>query len=126
MLFCHTGYSQTTISETVEYMRQKGFSLASNDYFTLNYRQEKYLTRKFYSSSTYCIVALPTETGVKDLDIYVYEADGTLYKKDADASKVSVVNLDLLVSREMSVYVKNYDCERTGYGYDCRLLIFYK
>jgi hypothetical protein len=105
-------------------MANMGYTLTSDDYFTLQRGETAYKMRTCYDDSEYVVIAMPTETGVNDLDINVYDYDGSLYTKDTDSQARSMVRFSPSFDRTFKIEVKNYSSLRYNYGYDCRLLVF--
>jgi hypothetical protein len=107
-------------------MSSDGYTLSSDDYFTISEGQEKYRERTIYPNNEYVAIAFPTEDGLLDADVYMKELDGRLIAKDSDTDPVSVVQWEPDHSRTVRFWIKNYNSVRSGYSYDCHFLIFYK
>ena len=107
-------------------MESEGYTLFSDDAFTLIQDNSKYKSMTVRSGRTYVFINVPTEDGFQDSDIYLREMDETLIAKDADDSPVSLVKYYCSISREIKAWVKNYSSTRSSYPYDTRLLVFYK
>ncbi|MBE2209244.1 MAG: hypothetical protein IAE84_16785 [Saprospiraceae bacterium] len=107
-------------------MESEGYTLFSDDTFTLTQDNSKYKSMTIRSGRTYVFINVPTEDGFQDSDIYLREMDETLIAKDADDSSVSLVKYYCSISREIKAWVKNYKSTRSSYPYDTRLLVFYK
>jgi hypothetical protein len=118
--------SQLSVAAIKVKMMNMGYTLASDDYFTLQKGETAYKMRACYDDNEYVVIAMPTETGVNDLDINVYDYDGSLYTKDNDSHAASVVRFSPSFDRTFKIQVKNYSSDRYNYGYDCRLLVFRK
>jgi hypothetical protein len=107
-------------------MESEGYTLYSENDFTLTKGDSKYKSMTIRAGRTYVFMNVPTEDGFLDSDIYLRELDGALIKKDADGSPASIVQYYCPNTREVKVWVKNYDSNRSSYAYDTRLLVFYK
>ena len=121
-----TSSSAYLLSSIKTKMAMAGYSLASDDYFTIREGEVKIKNRSFYSSSDYVVIVLPTEDGVNDLDLYLCDSYGNAIVKDDDHSSTAMVRYSPYTERNAVIKVKNQDSNRLGYGYDAHLLIFYK
>ena len=107
-------------------MAQQGYSLASDDYFTITEGDIKFKNRTLYSGNEYVFIVLPLEGGVNDLDLSLYDGYGNLIKQDNDNQSVAMFSYDAWSQRNVQLKVKNYDSNSSTYPYDCRLLVYYK
>ena len=107
-------------------MSQEGYTLASDDYFTITEGAIKFKNRTLYSGNEYVFIVLPLEGGVNDLDLSLYDAYGNLIKQDNDSQSVAMFSYDSWSQRNVQIKVKNYDSNSNSYPYDCRLLVYYK
>lgn len=114
------------IDYVIDQMEDAGYSLSSDDYFTLVEGDSKFKSRTLYSGVDYVFINVPTESGFNDSDIFLKTTNGTLLKSDSDSQPVSVVEWSASTTRDVKIWVRNYNSNRRNYGYDSRLLIFYK
>ena len=121
-----SNYSSLMLSAIKMKMAIAGYSLASDDYFTIQEGEIKIKNRSFYSDKEYVIIAIPTEEGVNDLDLYLYDSYGNVILKDADGDEAAMISYSSYSQRNAVLKVKNQDSNRLGYAYDAHLLIFYK
>lgn len=107
-------------------MALDGYSLASDDYFTIQEGEIKFKSRSFGTSYDYVIMAVPTEDGINDLDLYLCDSYGNTIIKDDDPDAAAMIHYSPYAQRNAVLKVKNQDSDRLRYGYDAHLLIFYK
>lgn len=118
--------AQNVGAEVKAYLKKKGYSISTEQYAYLSKGEKAGHTKKFYSGLTYAIIAYSEEYGVKDIDIYLYDDDGSVLVKDTDSQKLAVVTYAPYVSRDMRVVVKNYESESSVKDYKCKIIIAYK
>jgi hypothetical protein len=107
-------------------MAMDGYTLASDDYFTIQENEIKIRNRTFLSGNDYVIIVLPTEDGVNDLDLYMCDSYGNILLKDDDRENSAMINHSPSRYHDAVLKVKNQDSNRLSYGYDAHLLIFFK
>lgn len=119
---------QTNVRNEIKALYEsQGYTLSDDDFFTISeVNNNLYKYRNFYSGTEYIIVVYPEESGINDLDLYLYDSDGSLLSKDSDSQPVAIVEYEPYTSRQMKVVVKLYDAYSSTYNYDVRLLIFYR
>lgn len=102
---------------------QLGYSIDKDSYAMLAKGEQFYVEKTFYAGWEYILVAFSIDTDVKDVDVSVYETDGSLYKKDVDAEAIALVEINTPITRKMTIYVKNYNSDTPTLESNCRLLI---
>ncbi len=113
-------------AELKAYLRKEGYSISTEQYAYLSKGGKAGHTKKFYDGTDYAIIAYSEESGVKDIDIYLYDEDGSLLVKDTDSKKIAIVTYSPYTTREMRAVIKNYDCSSSTKKYDCKFIIAYK
>jgi hypothetical protein len=113
-------------NERKAYLRNQGYTILDEFYDDLKEGYSTYRYRNFYSSGSYIIFAMSEDTDVEDVDLYVYETDGDEYISDHTVRRMAAVDVNVLVSREMKIVVKNYKSRTPSYASRCRFLIAYK
>lgn len=107
-------FTQATAQRS-EYYRERVKNLTNLDYticdeYNVKIEQGEtgYAYRKFESDVSYRIVAFSDDADVTDVDLYVYDDDGELYKKDDDSEDIAIVEFKPWSgTREFKVVVKN-------------------
>ena len=107
-------------------MAELGYRCASDDYFTIAEGDSKFKTRTLHAGYEYVFMNVPTETGLLDTDISIKTSAGRVLAKDNDTDAACIVEFSPNYTTTVDIWVKNYDSVRRGYGYDSRLLVFYK
>ena len=115
-----------TERELVQKMKAEGYSVSTIQYADLYAGSSARYWKTFYSGSKYIIVAFPEESGVNDIDVYLYDDDGSLLTQDTDASPFAVLEYAPYTTRNMKVVIKNYGSNSQSYDYRCKFIIFYK
>jgi hypothetical protein len=113
-------------NERKAYLRNQGYSILDEFYDDLKEGYTTYRYRNFYASGSYIIFAMSEDTDVEDIDLYVYETNGDEYVSDYSVRRMAAVDINVLVSREMKIVVKNYKSRTPYYASRCRFLIAYK
>jgi hypothetical protein len=122
-----TSNSSTMILSVIKTkMAMDGYTLASDDYFTIQENEIKIRNRTFLPGNDYVIIVLPTEDGVNDLDLYMCDSNGNILLKDDDRENSAMIDHSPSRYHDAVLKVKNQDSNRYGYGYDAHLLIFFK
>lgn len=119
-------FSQTYTNEIKATIRNDGLSISKEIDIYLSEGETYSFRKTFYEDNSYLIVAFSDEYGVDDIDIFLYDEDGTLLEKDTSTDDIAVVDYSPWVSREMRVVVKNYDSSSTSKNYKCKLIIAYQ
>jgi hypothetical protein len=107
-------------------MELAGYSLASDDFFTIKKGDIKFKPRTLYSGNEYIIIAIPAESGLKDVDIYLKDSYDNTITRDSDNDAAAMITYSPSYNRDTRIEVKNHDSRASAYSYDCRLLVFYK
>jgi hypothetical protein len=107
-------------------LMKEGYSVASEYTMVLKKGEEKTFERTFYSNTKYVVVAIPTESGVTDSDLYIDYPDGDSYVKDNDNYAWSIVRYTKIYEQPMKIRVKNYAASSSTYSYDFTVVVMYK
>lgn len=118
--------SQNTGREIKAYLRQEGFSISTEQYANLSEGETARYFKNFYSGTDYAIIAYSEESGVQDIDVYLYDDDGSLIVKDTDTKDIAIITYSPYVTRQMKVVIKNYNSTSSYHEYDCKFIIAYK
>jgi hypothetical protein len=120
-------YSQSnTYNERKAYLRNEGYTIFEEFYEDLREGNLMFKDRTFYKNGTYIIFAMSEDTDVEDVDLYVYETNGDQYTSDNSVRRMAAVDINLMVSRELRIVVKNFKSRTPNYASRCRFLIAYK
>jgi hypothetical protein len=90
-------------------MERLGYTLRETFYADLKEGETASRWHTFYAGSSYLIAAFPTEEGVADVDVSLYNDDGSLIEKDHDTKAFAVISRDILSTRPLKILIKNYD-----------------
>ena len=112
--------------EAIALLKDKGYSISTEQYAYLKEGETAYNLKTFYANLDYVVVAMSDDDNVNDVDIYLYDDDGSEYAKDADSKSVAVLTVSPLVTRDMKVVIKNYSSSTPGTTSKCRFVIAYK
>ncbi len=107
-------------------MKNQGWNHADTYYAYLSEGEQTYKWRTFYEDSKYAILAFSTESGVKDLDIYLYDNDGTLLAEGTSSDDWESITYNPYSTRRMKMVVKNYDSYSSSREYKVYYMVFYK
>ena len=81
--------------------------------------------KPFYVGISYAIVAYTDDPGVQDIDVYLYDTDGSVLVKDTEQATFAIVYYRPYVSRRMRVVIENYDSSSKYRSYNCKFIILY-
>ena len=127
ILFSGTAFAQTPVyNEAKAYLTYKGYSISKDMYADLKEGETTSYTKTFSANLDYIIIALSDDTDVKDVDVFLYETNGTEYTKDSKAKSMAIVEFSLMFERELKVTVKNYKSNSPTYASKCKFIIGYK
>jgi hypothetical protein len=130
LFFANSIFSQNTevYSKIKTYIENMGYTISNKNSFYANLKQgEKFFSYKtFYPNNEYIIVAFSEDYYVNDIDVYLCETNGDIYKKDTDVDDVAVLKFSPAYEYSMKLYVENYDSDDPNYSSKCWVLIGYK
>ena len=125
--FAQLAFSQTPVyNEAKAYLAYKGFTISKDMYQDLKEGQTTNYTKVFAADLDYIIIAFSDDVDVKDVDVHVYENNGTLYGKDSKAKSLAIVEFSLMFERELKIVIKNYKSNTPDYASKCKFIIGYK
>ena len=107
-------------------LKSEGYTISEEYYSDLAEGAFFYNTKMFYTDNHYLIVALSDDADVQDVDLYLYEEDGSEYEKDTDTDAMAVIHFEPVVGRTMKMSVKNYDSDTPNYESRCWLIVAFK
>lgn len=121
-----TMFSQTTDYDYYKnYYRNAGWNIGLEQYGTATQGSTVYSYVNFYSGYNYKVIAMSNDRDVTDVDIYIYQSDGTLFTKDADASRLAIVTFSCSLSQQVKIVVKNYASRTPNYASTLRFFVAY-
>jgi hypothetical protein len=106
-------------------MAQEGYVLAGT--WQADLRQGEVASRwhTFTAGYEYVVVAFPTEPGVNDVDVELYDETSRL-TKDEDTGVGAALRYTIYRTRPVKVVMKNYESNSTYYAYRCKYQIYLK
>jgi len=113
-------------AEIRQKMEDMGYTWLTTQYAYLSQGNTAYNYRTLYAYNNYVVVAYATETGVTDMDVYLYDNDGSMLAKDTETDKVAVLEYKPYSTREMKIVMKNYNAYCSTCEYKCEFMLFYK
>lgn len=119
-------FSQNIRAELKAFLREAGYTISNEKYAMLSEGEIANYYRNFYSSTKYAIVAYTEESGVKDVDLYLYDDDGSLLVKDTTTKRFAIVEYNPYVTRKMKVVFKNYNSRSSYKEYKCHLIVAFR
>ncbi len=127
LMFSYQVFSQANVQQEIKaYMKDKGWNHGDTYYAYLSEGEQTYKWRTFYEDCEYAIFAFSTENGVKDIDIYLYDNDGTLLTKSASSDEWESITYNPYSTRRMKMVVKNYDSYSSSREYKVYYMVFFK
>ncbi len=119
-------FTQSKEQQIIDLLRSNGFSVSTTQSVRLAQGEGGYYWKTFYSGNNYFIVAFSEDSDVNDIDLYLYDSDGTLLIEDKDTKPVAVLDFNVHKQKDLKVVIKNYNSDLTSYEYPCKFIIFYK
>lgn len=120
-------YSQSNLKQELKYMmKKKGYRYIKTVSADLRKDRTKTYYRYFTKKRTYAIIAYSDSRYVKDMDIRLYDLDGTRLAGDKTTSRTAVLVYRPLTTRKMKIRMKNDNCTSSTRRYPCHFMIFYK
>ena len=104
-----------------------GYTIATEMKVTCKEGTTGYSYRTFYSNLDYVVFGISDDGDVKDIDLYIYKSDGTLFEKDADNQDLAVLTFtsDEEIA-DAKIVIKNYKSNDPDYESVCRYVVAYK
>ena len=95
-------------NERVKNLKNLGYAICDEYNVKVEQGETGYAYRSFESDVSYRIVAFSDDADVSDVDLYLYDDDGELYKKDDDQEDIAIVEFQPWSgTRKFKVVVKN-------------------
>lgn len=106
------------------YVEDKGYTVSKNEYAMLETGEYANLSKEYYKNNSYLLVAFSDYDDV-DMDLYLYDDDGSLHTKDTDSDDMAVITFKPLRTRTLRA---KYKCNKSDSykAVKCRLVIAYK
>ena len=89
-------------------------------------KESFYNYKTYYYGTDYIIVAFSQDTDVLDVDLWLCNPDGTIFKKDTDTENLAVLKFSPAENYYMATYVQNYSSLYPSYQSTCWLIVGYK
>jgi hypothetical protein len=123
-----TCFSQSCkYNDYLEVLRNKGYSISKEIKVSLSEDETGYYWKTFAKGLDYIIVAASDDEDVSDVDLYLYDDDGsTLKVKDTDVSSLAVVSFTPNYERSMKIIVKNYKSSTPSFSSTLRFIVAYQ
>lgn len=126
-LVLSNGIAQSSLEKEVQKLfESNGYTLSTSQFANISEGTTAYNFKTFYAGNDYVIVAFPDEDGVSDVDLFLYDDDGSLYDKSETSDNTEVIKFSPLTTREMKIVIKNYDSDDSYNEYRCMFMVFYK
>jgi hypothetical protein len=126
-LLATKSFSQTPdYSERLKVLRSYGYTVDVSDHHKVNCVQGGvgYAYYKFYRGNSYIIVGSADDYDVSDVDLYVYDTDGTtVLEHDTDHSHLAVISFTPKNDIILKVVVQNYKSSTPKYASTCRFVV---
>ncbi len=127
-LFAFTGfYAQNTNmeQEIKVLMSEYGYELSTSQYAYISEGNTAYHYKTFYEGNDYVIVGFPEDDNIYDIDLYLYDGDGTLLAEGSSEEDFEIIEYTPYSSREMKVVIKNYESSNSYEEFKVKFMIFW-
>jgi hypothetical protein len=120
-------YAQScAYKEYLRIIQNKGWSVGNQMKVNLSQGQTGYEYRTFYAGLKYVIVASSDDESVTDVDLYLYESDGTtLLRKDTETSALAVIEFTPSTTKRLQIIIKNHASATPNFESTHRFIVAY-
>jgi hypothetical protein len=115
--------------EVRNYIISLGYSIDENAnvwHQNLTEKDQFYNYKNYIYGNEYILVAFSQDTDVLDVDLWLCNPDGTIFKKDTDTKNIAVLFFTPAENYYMKTYVQNYSSLYPSYPSTCWLIVGYK
>lgn len=115
--------------EVRNYIISLGYSIDENAnvwHQNLTEKDQFYNYKNYIYGNEYILVAFSQDTDVLDVDLWLCNPDGSIYKKDTDTENIAVLFFTPAENYYMKTYVQNYSSLYPSYPSTCWLIVGYK
>ena len=127
-VFIFTGISaqENNLEQEITVMMEEyGYELSTSQYAYVSEGNTAYHYKTFYEGNDYMIVGFPEDDAIYDIDLYLYDGDGTKLAESASEDNFELIEYTPYTSREMKVVIKNYDSENDYDEFKVKFMIFW-
>lgn len=122
-----TGYPQgSTLDQITSALKAENYLIVENRYANLKQGEISYQFRTILQGLSYIFIAYSEDIDVRDIDVYLYDSDGSVLKSDTKVINLAAVAITPSYSREIKIVMKNYKSFTPNYASLCRYIIAYK
>ena len=118
--------SPTVYDAVRNYMDSRNYTVAEDRYKDMKEGESTYLYRTFVKGYTYIIYGFTDDEDVQDLDLYLYDSDGTRIKEDIETDARPVIFFTPSYTRELKIVLKNAESDTPYYASNCRFMVGFK
>lgn len=110
--------------ERIKNLKNLGYAICDEYNVKIEQGETGFAWRTFESDVSYRVVGFSDDADVTDVDLYLYDDDGELYKKDDDNEDIAIVEFQPWSStRKMKVVIKNVSSRTPNDESYCYFLI---
>ena len=107
-------------------MKDLGYSWSETESKRLREGESVYYWRTFYSGNEYAIVAFTEDKRVYDIDLLLYDKEGSLIDKSISGKNFEKIEFYPTEAVQVKIVLSNYQCSDELIEYKCKFMIFYK
>jgi len=126
LLISISSFSQSNYIEAKNYAISQGYTIATESHANVIQSNFMYNWRTFYSNTEYLVYASSDDIDVTDVDIYIENPNGSIFVRDNDNNRVSVVTFELYETIQLKVIVYNHASLTPNYASIIRYFVAYK
>jgi hypothetical protein len=112
--------------EIVYDLIQDNYKVASEYNYNIQNSYSKTIDRSFYETNDYCVIAVPTSSGVTDTDLYIQFESGNDYVKNDGSNTWAMVKFTPSYTRTMRIKVVNRNSSSSSASYNFDIIVLYK
>ncbi|NDC42651.1 MAG: hypothetical protein EBZ77_14070 [Chitinophagia bacterium] len=112
--------------EVLGYLKGQGYTVTEHQYCNLEQGEICTMYHTCSADLKYVAFAFTADDDVKDIDLYIYDSYGNLYKKDAATDQSAAIGFVPSYTQNMKFSFKNYRSNTPAYASKVYLILAYK
>jgi hypothetical protein len=112
--------------ETMAWFKNHGFTIASDKYCDMKAGDYCDFTKQFSKGLEYQVYAFSDDDDVNDVDLFLYDYDGSFYSSDVTYGRSAEIDLTPLFTRTMTIRFKNANSNYPNYNSRIRVVVAFR
>ncbi len=107
-------------------LRLDGWTISTEQYAYLKQGESAYFYKTFQNALDYIIVGISDDNDVTDIDLHLYNSDGSEYDKDDTPDAAAEIWVSPYYTGQLRLTIKNAGSNTPHYASKCRFVIAYR